>query len=112
MSNPTGDDLVRAVHEAAVAGGTPIFNLPDLPNNQSGAAELKAFKREAPRLIAEGHKGRFALIKGDQVCSVWDTERDAIQAGRERFGQEPFTVEEVQWYVRRLRWGYYRTCTD
>ena len=110
MSDLTGEELVRAVHEAALAGGTPIFNLPDMPEGQPGAEELKTFKREAPRLLAEGHKGRFALIKGDRVWSVWDTQRDAIQAGQERFGQGPFTVQEVQWYVRRQRWGYYRTC--
>ena len=111
MRNLTGKELVQASFEAAIAGATPILNEPDMPADQPGAAEFNVFKREVAQLIAEGHKGRFALIKGDCILSsVWDTQRDAIQAGRERFGSEPFTVQEIQWYLRRLRWGYYSTC--
>jgi hypothetical protein len=110
MNNLTGKQAVEALHEAAIAGSTPVFNEPDMPADQAGAAEFSIFKREVARLIAEGHKGRFALIKGGEILSVWDTERDAIQAGRERFGTEPFVVQEVQWYLRRLRWGYTRPC--
>lgn len=51
--------------------------------------EIRTYVRELPRLIAEGHAGRFVLIKGDEVLSVWDTFDDACQAGRERF---PFGV--------------------
>jgi hypothetical protein len=112
MNPLTGKELVEALHEAAIAGAAPVFKEPDMPAEQPGAAEFNAFKREVPRLIAEGHKGRYALIQGDRVCSVWDTERDAIQAGRECFGQQPFVVQEVQWFLRRLRWGYHRLCND
>jgi hypothetical protein len=48
-----------------------------------------------PRLLAEGHSGRYALLKGDEVLSVWDTQRDVLQAGYERFGLEPFTVKKI-----------------
>ncbi len=48
--------------------------------------EIKTYFRELPRLLEEGDEGRFALIKGDQVISIWDTFGDAYQAGRERFG--------------------------
>lgn len=47
--------------------------------------EIRTYRRELPRLLAEGHEGRYALIKGDQLLSVWDTFDDACQAGRERF---------------------------
>jgi hypothetical protein len=112
MSLPTGQELVRAMFESAAAGATPILNLPDMPADQPGAAEFNTFKQELPRLIAEGHKGRFALIVGACIASIWDTERDAFQAGRERFGEEPFTVQEVQWYLKHQRWGYARLCND
>jgi hypothetical protein len=47
--------------------------------------EIIAYRRELPRLLAEGHEGRVVLIKGDQVLSIWDTLDDAYQAARERF---------------------------
>jgi hypothetical protein len=112
MFLPSGRDLVQAMFESAIANTTPVFTLPDMPEDQPGAAEFNVFKREVARLIAEGHKGRFALIKGDRILSIWDTERDARQAGEERFGSDTFTVQEVQWYLKRLRWGYARLCKD
>jgi hypothetical protein len=59
------------------------------------APEFAAYLRELPRLLAEGHAGRYALLKGDEVLSVWDTQRDVLQAGYERFGLEPFTVKKI-----------------
>jgi hypothetical protein len=104
------DALVKAVHEMAVVGGTPVDQLPDPAPGAQFAEEWKTFKREVYRLLDAGNKGRFALIKGNQVVSVWDTLNDAIQAGRERFGQEPLFVHEIQFYVRPLRSGYVRLC--
>jgi hypothetical protein len=47
--------------------------------------EIRTYLRELPRLLAEGHEGKFVLIKDEQVLSVWDTFDDACQAGRERY---------------------------
>lgn len=58
--------------------------------------ELETYKRELPRLIQEGGQGKFALVHGDSVDSVWDTWKDALQAGYDRFGLEPFLVKEIQ----------------
>ena len=104
------EELVRAVHEAAVVGGTMIQELPDPPADGPFFQEWKTFKREAFRLVNQGNKGRFALIKADRVIGVWDTMHDAIQAGRERFGQEPIFVQEIQLYVKPVRSGYVRQC--
>jgi hypothetical protein len=57
--------------------------------------EIAAYLRELPRLLAEGHGGKHALVKGDEIVSVWDTQGDAIQAGRERFGLEPIFVKAI-----------------
>lgn len=104
------NELVRAVHEAAIVGGTIIDQVPDPPAGVPFAEEWQTFKREVYRLLCAGNKGRFALIKGNQVVSVWDTQSDAIQAGRERFDQQPFFVQEVQLYVKPIRSGYVRQC--
>ncbi len=47
--------------------------------------EVRTYRRELPRLLAEGHEGRCVLIKGNQVLSIWDSFEDALQAGYEKF---------------------------
>jgi hypothetical protein len=57
--------------------------------------DLATYRRELPRLLQEGHAGRYALIKDDQVVSVWDTVADALQAAAERFGPEPVATYKI-----------------
>ncbi len=72
MSAVSEEELMRAMFEAARVGGMSIFNTPDVPDDQPFAREWKTFTREVRRLIAEGHRGRFAIIKGDQIVSTWE----------------------------------------
>src|SRR5262245_9641521 len=75
----------------------PIMStLADLPDSLKPLErEIATYRRELSRLLAEGHAHRYALIKGDQVVSIWDTFRDAHQAGRERFGFDPFLAQPL-----------------
>jgi hypothetical protein len=57
--------------------------------------EIATYLRELPRLLEEGEAGRHALIKGDEILSLWDTQGDALQAGCERFGLEPIFVKTI-----------------
>ena len=57
--------------------------------------DLATYRRELPGLLQEGHAGRYALIKNDQVVSVWDTVGDALQAAAERFGPEPVATYKI-----------------
>ena len=57
--------------------------------------EIATYARELPRLLEEGEAGRYALIKGDEILSIWDTQGDAIQAGREKFGLDPICVKTI-----------------
>jgi hypothetical protein len=59
------------------------------------AAEVATYRRELPRLLEEGEGGRFAVIKGDQVLATWDSYRDALQYGYERFGDHPFMAQRI-----------------
>ncbi len=103
-------ELMKAVHHAALVGGTPIDQVPDIPDGEPFSQEWKAFKREVCRLVREGEKGRFALLKGNQLVNVWDTLSDAQQAGRLQFGADPFLIQEIQLYLKPMRWGYHRPC--
>jgi len=58
--------------------------------------EINTYRRELPRLLAEGHEGSAVLIKGDQVLSIWDTHQDAYQAGREKFGLDIFLAQPIE----------------
>lgn len=57
--------------------------------------ELETFRRELPRLLAEGHDGKFGLFHGTTLDSLWPTEDEALSAGYDRFGLDPFLVKEV-----------------
>ncbi len=57
--------------------------------------EMETFTRELPRLLTEGLGGRFAVVRGDQLAGTWATLTEALDAGYERFGLEPFLVKEV-----------------
>jgi hypothetical protein len=57
--------------------------------------ELATYRRELPRLLEEGEAGHYALIKGDELISVWDTYRDAIQYGQELFGPNQFMAQKI-----------------
>ena len=58
--------------------------------------ELATYRREVLRLVAEGHQGKYVLIQGNQVDSVWDTQDDALRAGYDRFGLEMrFLVKQI-----------------
>jgi hypothetical protein len=47
--------------------------------------ELATYRRELPRLLAEGEAGRFLVIRGEELLGTWDTYRDASQYAREKF---------------------------
>ena len=57
--------------------------------------ELAVFTHERERLIREGHENRFVLIHGEKIDSIWDTQRDAIQAGYLRIGLPPFLAKKI-----------------
>jgi hypothetical protein len=58
--------------------------------------ERACYRRELPRLLAEGQGGRYALIKGDAILSISNTWGDANQVGLDRFGlDEVFCVQKI-----------------
>lgn len=58
--------------------------------------ETETFQRELPALLDDPEKlGKYALVHGDVIDSVWKTIQEALDAGYERFGIEPFLVKEI-----------------
>jgi hypothetical protein len=59
------------------------------------AAEIHTYFRHLPQLLDDDADGRFVVVKGDAVFGVWDTYRDAIEAGHERFEDGAFLAQQV-----------------
>jgi hypothetical protein len=78
----------------AVRAGESVSAAPDRPFVQ----EWECFLREVDRLVAEGHEGRWALIKGEQVIGLFDTDREALKEAERHPSNdfEPFLVKRVQ----------------
>jgi hypothetical protein len=111
------EDLILRLHREEVERirGQPLVPAePALPlsvelqegnPNDPLAEEWKLFRQEVGRLLCDGCRGRFALIKTGRPMTVWDTLRDAVQAGRLLFGQDPCLIQEIQPFLRSLRIG-------
>jgi hypothetical protein len=56
--------------------------------------ELVTFDANRAALASEA-LGRYALVYGDEVVAIHDTEREAIADGRGRFGYVPILVERI-----------------
>jgi hypothetical protein len=76
-----------------------------LPQEHPLQTEWTAFCRELPQLLADGNEGRFALVQGDKVVSIWDSRRAAVEAGYERFGLTKFMVHLIQRIEQPIRIG-------
>lgn len=65
--------------------------------------ELATYKARLEELCPQ--EGRFVLICGDDVAGIWETYQDALQAGYQKFGLNPFLVKQILWteLVHNLR---------
>jgi hypothetical protein len=55
--------------------------------------EIQTYKDRLPELQAS--EGKFVLISGDTVSGIFDSYQDALTAGYERFGINPFLVKQI-----------------
>jgi hypothetical protein len=103
-----GRALVESVHREAVerAPGQPLpvpepaslhyTELPAASPESQLQQEWDTYRREAGRLLMQGHEGRHVLIKGDRIIGLWDTHTEALAAGYERFLGHPFLVHQIR----------------
>jgi hypothetical protein len=56
--------------------------------------ELETYRSKLPELHEE--QGKFALIQGELLAGVYGTYEDALKAGYEKFGLNPFLVKQIQ----------------
>jgi hypothetical protein len=56
--------------------------------------ELDFFDRQRVALL-EKASGKYALVKGENVIGIYETELEAIRAGYQKVGDEPFLVKHI-----------------
>jgi hypothetical protein len=74
----------------------PYTELPPSAPGSQIDVEWEFYRREVGRLLAEGHEGKFVLIKGEAVIGFYDTWEAAYRAGVERYLRQGFMVHQVR----------------
>jgi hypothetical protein len=70
----------------------------ELPEDASEgriAGEWNFYRGEIGRLLAEGHEGRWVLIKGEEIIGIWDTEEEANQVRVQRFLMQDILIHQI-----------------
>lgn len=71
------------------------------------ATEWNFYRKQVGRLLAEGHEGRWVLIKGEEIIGIWDTEKEADQVRVQRFLMQDVLLMQVLEREPILRGGRY-----
>ena len=70
----------------------------ELPADTSGgpqSTEWNFYRREVGRLLAEGHEGKWVLIKGEEIIGMWGTCDEALAVANERYLLQPVLVHQI-----------------
>ena len=54
-----------------------------------------AFYEQVKGELLQHHEGKFALICGEEVSSIWDSQETAYLKGVGRFGSGPFLIKHI-----------------
>jgi len=76
----------------------PVIHFTELapaPADGPLAVEWETFRRELPRLLADGLAGAYALVVGSVVVGTFDTFAGAVAEGRRRFPERPLAVQLI-----------------
>ena len=66
-----------------------------MPGKDLLKEEIETYKKNKEELVAK-HNGKFVLIKGTNIIDVYDTQKDAVKIGLDKFGNTPFLVKKVE----------------
>ena len=76
-------------------GSIDYTELPEDTSNNPIAREWNFYRREVGRLLADGHEGKWVVIKGDEVVGIWATRAEAKQVAVDSFLMQPVLIHEV-----------------
>jgi hypothetical protein len=81
----------------------PYTELPEASRASPLYHEWSFYRREAGRLLAEGHEGRFVIIKGEQLIGIWDTQQEAKAVALQRYLMQPCLIHQVRRFEPLVR---------
>jgi hypothetical protein len=89
LQNPTGGPArpLETLHYS---------ELPPDMSEEAPARDWNYYLREAGRLIAEGHEGKWVLIKSATIVGVWETEEEVRAVAAGRFLMEPVLIHQIR----------------
>lgn len=58
--------------------------------------EWNTYRRELGRLLADGHEGKFILIKGETILGIFEREEAAVGEGYHKFLRQGFFVHQIR----------------
>ncbi len=92
----TGAPAPPTAEGTVVPPSKPLAERAPVPENWKPLfRELTAYFRQLPQLLSDGETGRYAVVQGDQLVNTWDSYRDALQYGNERFGDQLYLIHQV-----------------
>jgi hypothetical protein len=74
----------------------PWTQLPDAKADSPLYHEWNHYRSAVETLLAEGHEGRFVLIKGESIIGIWDTRAEAKGVALRKYLMEPCLIQEVR----------------
>jgi len=83
----------------------------ELPEDVAGdpiARDWNFYRREVGRLLAEGHEGKWVLIKGEEIVGIGDTEGEAKAEAVEHYLMMPVLIHQVLVHEPVLRTPTFR----
>jgi hypothetical protein len=98
---------VEQIHRQAIEAGrdrplppyeSPTIHYAELPDGSADspiAKEWNLYRREAGRLLAEGHENQWVLIKGEEVIGIWNTEKEARAVALQKYLMQPCLIHQV-----------------
>jgi hypothetical protein len=81
--------------------------LPEAAPGSRIATEWNFYRKQISRLLAEGHEGRWVLIKGEEIIGIWDTEKEADEVRLQRFLMQDVLLKQICTREPILRGGGY-----
>jgi hypothetical protein len=104
-----GRALVEQAHREAVEQARkqpppppverPTISYTELPEAKPDSPlylEWNFYRREVGRLLAEGHEGRFVLIKGEEIIGIWDADEEARAVALQKYLMQPCLIQQIR----------------
>ena len=105
-------DAVRRSEATRQPPSTHWTALPEARADSAIAQEWNFYRRIIGRLLAEGHEGKWLLIKHEEVVGIWETEGEANAVRVGRFPMQPVLMKQILSREPTLRSGYNRLCRN